>query len=68
MSQAQTVEADANSDCQLYSINEAAQRLGLGRTGIYSLIAERKLKTVRIGRRRLVARKALEEFVAGLTD
>ena len=38
----------------LCSIQDAAQALNLGRSKIYELIAERRLQTVAIGRRRLV--------------
>ena len=36
------------------SINEAAKALGLGRTSIYAMIADGRLETFKLGRRRLV--------------
>lgn len=47
----------------LVSINEAAKALNLGRTSIYSLIAEGKLETRRMGRRRLVTTASIMRLV-----
>ena len=41
--------------------------LGIGRTLIYELIAQGKLKTVRIGRRRFVPGEAIEAFLSSLS-
>jgi excisionase family DNA binding protein len=60
--------SDAERDRLLYSIPEAAGRLGLGRSTMYRLVYENKLRTVRIGQRRLVSRSELERFVAELED
>jgi excisionase family DNA binding protein len=51
---------------RLVSIKQATFELGIGRTSIYQLIAEGKLKTARIGRRRFIAAEAIEEFIASL--
>lgn len=45
---------------------EAAALLSVGRTTIYELIGSGSLRTIKIGSRRLVARRDLEDFVAGL--
>ncbi len=45
---------------------DAARSLGLGRTKTHQLVASGELRTVTIGRRRLVPRAALEEFVRRL--
>lgn len=45
---------EAPLDQVLVSIPEAGKALGLGRSKIYDLIAEGRLETVTIGRRRLV--------------
>jgi excisionase family DNA binding protein len=47
----------------LHNIEDAAQRVGVGRTTIYSLIRSGDLRTVSIGRRRLVAEADLRSFV-----
>ena len=36
------------------SINDAAKALGLGRTSIYAMIADGRLESFKLGRRRLV--------------
>lgn len=38
----------------VYSINEAARALGVGRTSIYALIKQGRLETVKLGSRTLV--------------
>jgi excisionase family DNA binding protein len=52
---------------RLHSIKQATFELGIGRSALYELIAAGKLKTVKVGRRRLVPREAIEEFIAGLS-
>lgn len=54
------------NDQLLYNIPDAAERLGVGRTSIYGLIDRGELRSVRIGRRRLVPAAALDEFVEKL--
>jgi DNA binding domain, excisionase family len=46
------------------SPTEAARRIGIGRTHLYSLIKSGALKTVRLGKRRLITLKAIEECLA----
>jgi excisionase family DNA binding protein len=52
---------------RLLAIQQATFELGIGRSALYELIAAGKLKTVKLGRRRLVPREAIEEFIAGLS-
>ncbi len=52
---------------RLLSIKQTMFALNLGRTRIYELIAEGKLKTVRIGRRRLIPTEAIDTFLATLS-
>ena len=47
----------------LYSVNEAAERLGLGRTLTYELVLSGAIKSISVGRCRRVPAQALEEFV-----
>jgi len=49
---------------QLLSVKEACERLGIGHWAVYQLIHQHKLKTVKIGKRRLVSNRALEDFIA----
>ena len=51
---------------RLLAIKQAIYELGISRTALYELIKDGKLKTVKIGRRRLVPIEAIEELVAGL--
>jgi excisionase family DNA binding protein len=49
-----------------YQIPEAVEVSGLGRTTLYREIAAGRLETVVVGRRRLVPRAALEDYIARL--
>lgn len=46
------------------SVEEAARRLHIGRSLAWSLVWEGRLRTVRLGRRRVVPVKVLEELMA----
>ena len=48
------------------SVTDAAEALGVGRTKMYELLDSGALESIRIGARRLVTRRALLAFVAGL--
>jgi excisionase family DNA binding protein len=50
----------------LLSVEETADLLGLGRTHTYELVMSGKISSVKIGRRRLVVRDGLQEFVGEL--
>ena len=43
---------------------EAGKVLGIGRTFVYELLATGKLESIKLGRRRLIPREALERLVA----
>lgn len=47
------------------SISGAAKALGLGRTTIYSLIAEGRLETVKLGKRHLVKTASIRRLIDG---
>lgn len=49
-----------------HSLNEAFSAIGIGRVKGYDLINSGALKTVKIGRRRVVPHKCLLEFQAAL--
>jgi excisionase family DNA binding protein len=51
---------------RLLAIKQAIYELGISRTAIYELIENGRLKTVKIGRRRLVPIEAIEELITGL--
>jgi excisionase family DNA binding protein len=46
-----------------YSVSEACEALGIGRTTLYFLIKQRELEVCRIGRRTLVPVRSIERFV-----
>jgi excisionase family DNA binding protein len=50
----------------LLSVEEAAELLRLGRTRTYELVMTRKIQSVKVGRRRLVVRSSLLDFVQTL--
>lgn len=52
----------------LLTTTEAARRLGIGRSTLYDLIRSRRLRTVKIGSRRLVPVDALPDVIALLTE
>jgi len=55
-----------DNDIRLLSIPEASKRLGIGHWAVYQQINKRALKTVKIGKRRLVSVNALNEFISSL--
>jgi excisionase family DNA binding protein len=48
----------------LLSVDEAARRLGIGRTKIYDVIGAGPLRSVKVGRRRLIPEGAIADFIA----
>ena len=53
---------------ELLTVPEAAERLRVSKWMLYNLIRSRKLRTVKIGSRRLVRVSAIAEYVASLED
>jgi excisionase family DNA binding protein len=50
------------------SVEVAALLLGIGRTVAYRLVLAGELRSVKIGRRRLVVRASIEEYVVRLEN
>lgn len=50
----------------LLTVQEAADRLRIGRWSVYNLIRSNQLRTIKIGRRRLITPAALAECIAML--
>ena len=46
-----------------YTVNETAELLSIGRDAVYDLLYTRRLKSVKIGRRRVVSHSAIVEFL-----
>jgi excisionase family DNA binding protein len=49
-----------------YSIDEAIEAIGLGRTTVFELMASGELESVKVGRRRLIPSEALKDYVQRL--
>jgi excisionase family DNA binding protein len=60
-----TAQREVTGD-YLLTINETAERLRVSRWSVYNLIRANQLRTVKIGRRRLVTPAALTEYVKQL--
>ncbi len=54
------------SDKFLLRVDEAAARLGVGRSFLYGLVQRREIGSVKLGRARRIPMRALEEFVKKL--
>ena len=54
----------SNPDQVAYGIEDASRLLGLGRTTVFAEISAGRLKSFRVGKRRLVPATALTEYVA----
>jgi len=55
-----------DADLRLISIPEVCKRLGIGHWAVYQQINKRTLRTVKIGKRRLVSTNALNDFIKSL--
>ena len=53
-------------DPRLLTVEEAAQRLSLGRTTLYALLKDGQITSVRIGRLRRIPVEALDAYTARL--
>ncbi|KIQ19823.1 excisionase family DNA-binding protein [Rhodococcus sp. MEB064] len=49
---------------QLNGIDVVCERTSLGRTAVYERIASGELRSVKVGRRRLVSDQAIDDFIA----
>jgi excisionase family DNA binding protein len=54
------------SDHLVLTVEEAAERLGVGRTMMYALVKSGAIESICIGRLRRIPGDALETFVRGL--
>jgi excisionase family DNA binding protein len=52
---------------RLLGMKDVQERLSIGRSTAFALVASGQLRSVRIGRRRLVPVAALDEYVAELS-
>ena len=61
------LEAAAPAPDRLLDVDEAAAALNLGRTATYQEISRGQLRSVTVGRRRLIPAAALRDFIAART-
>lgn len=52
----------------LFSVEDTARSLGIGRSSLYLLIAEGKIATVKIGRRTLIREDEITRYVEDLSE
>lgn len=50
------------------SITDAMKAIGIGRTKLYQLIGEKRLRAVRLGGRTLVRTDSIHQFVDSLSE
>ena len=55
-----------SEEVRAYCVNDASIVSGLSRSTLYELVAAQKLRTVKIGGRRLIPRDALEALLQGV--
>ena len=53
----------SNIDVRAYRVDAAARAYGLSRTTLYKLLREGRLRSVLVGRRRLILRNSLESLL-----
>ena len=61
-------EALTEAVARLHSIEQAQERLGVGRSKVFQLVASGELRSVRVGRRRLIPEAAIVDFIARLDE
>ncbi len=61
-------EALVEAVARLHNIERAQERLGVGRSKIFQLIASGELRSVRVGRRRLIPEQAIVDFITRLDE
>lgn len=52
----------------LLTVEEAAERLSLGRTTVFQLLKAGRLQSVRVGRLRRIPAEALDEYTRSLSE
>lgn len=57
-------DGEAKPERLSYSVAEAAELIGISKRYLFQRIKEKKIQTYRDGVRRLISRRALEEYIA----
>jgi excisionase family DNA binding protein len=58
--------ASGGASARLNTVEEVMERLRIGRSTAFELIGTRRLRSIKVGRRRLVSEAALVEFIERL--
>ncbi|WP_330186475.1 helix-turn-helix domain-containing protein [Dactylosporangium sp. AC04546] len=66
--EASTSTTEPRREKRLLRVDEAARELGIGRSLAYQLIRTGRLRSIKIGSRRLVPRSAIDEAIARLLE
>lgn len=53
---------------QLLSVEATGSRLSISTWSVFQLIRDKKLQSVKIGKRRLVPESAIADYIAGLRE
>lgn len=56
----------AEATARLHSVEDIMGRLNLGRSKVYELLGSGQLRSIKVGRRRLVSDAALVDFISQL--
>ena len=56
----------ADAQPQLFSIDQVMERLGVGRNTIFNLLSSGQLRSVKLGRRRMISEAAICDFIAAI--
>jgi excisionase family DNA binding protein len=59
-------EGLATLNARLNPVEDVMKRLGLGRSTLYALMASGQLRSVKVGRRRLISESAIIDFIEAL--
>ncbi len=59
---------DTNATRVIYTIEEAARQLGIGRTTMYALVMSGEVRSVTIGRLRRVPAQCIDDYVTNLLE
>ena len=61
-------EGMQNTDLRLISLDQVSSILGLSRNATYNLINTRRIKSVKIGARRLFTTAAVQQYIKSLEE
>ena len=62
------LEPDENTTAQLHPVESVMARLSVGRSKVFELFDTGELRSVKVGRRRLVSELAIRQFIERLDN